>query len=125
MVTGYTNPPRPSVSPENGDDPFFYDATYRDQPVRVVRLFEYWNEEEFSGWVTITVWQTVRQREALSLQIAQRAAMLLGGLIIVVGLVVWFGVNLGLRPLLNLREAVTLRSSRDLRPIARPVAARG
>jgi len=38
-----------------------------------------------------------------------------------VALVVWFGVNLGLRPLLDLEDAISRRNSDDLSPIRRPV----
>lgn len=121
FVTGYSDPPDPGLVEYDVRRPFFFDAVYRDLDVRAVRMREFVSAEEFGGWVTITVWQTVRQREKLSVLIALRAAAFLSVLIVVGGLVVWFGVNLGLRPLTDLREAVALRSPTDLKPIARPV----
>lgn len=121
FVTGYSDPPKIPTEPDGGSAPSFFDATYRGQNVRVVVMREFMDEETFGGWATITVWQTTKQRERLSIQIAQRAAAFLSILIIAGGFVVWFGVNLGLRPLSDLREAVTLRSPNDLKPIARPI----
>jgi two-component system sensor histidine kinase TctE len=56
-----------------------------------------------------------------------RTFVVIAALIGTVALVVWFGVNLGLRPLLNLEEAISRRSSDDLSPIRRavPKEARG
>ncbi len=121
FVTGYSDPPKNPTGATDENEPAFFDATYRGRDVRVVIMREFMDEEAFGGWVTITVWQTTLQRERLSLQIAQRAAILLGLLIVAGCVVVWFGVNLGLRPLSDLREAVTLRSPNDLKPIARAI----
>ena len=50
-----------------------------------------------------------------------RAAALMGILLSTLALVVWFGVKLGLRPLTDLQEAISIRSPDDLSQIKRAV----
>jgi two-component system sensor histidine kinase TctE len=101
--------------------PYFYDAINFSQRVRVVTLREFIAEPQFGGWVTVDVWQTVNQRDALSLELLTQSILLMTAVVVSAGLLVWFGINLGLRPLLQLREAVALRSPNDLGPIRRKV----
>lgn len=122
FVTGYSDaPPRPDGSAVESGIPFFYDAVSLGKPVRVVTLREFIAEPQFGGWVTVDVWQTVNQRDALSLELLAQAVVLLAVVVATAALLVWFGINLGLRPLLQLREAVALRSPDDLGPIRRVV----
>jgi len=122
FVTGYSDFPAPprEMKIEPGK-PNFYDATYFEKPVRVVALREFISDPQIGGWVTVQVWQTVSQREALSLELVAQAVLLMAVVIIAAGAAVWFGINFGLRPLLDLREAVMLRSPDDLGPIRRPI----
>lgn len=122
FVTGYSDaPPLPDLSTVNPGVPLFYDSVNFGEPVRVVTLREFIAEPQFGGWVTVTVWQTVYQRDALSLQLLTQSVMLMAVVVVAAALLVWFGINLGLRPLLQLREAVDLRSPDDLGPIRRQV----
>jgi two-component system sensor histidine kinase TctE len=122
FVTGYSDAPRlPGEARVESGIPFFYDAVSLGEPVRVVTLREFIAEPQFGGWVTVDVWQTVNQREALSLQLLMQSVVLMFTVIAAAALLVWFGINLGLRPLLDLREAVAQRSQDDLRPIMRVV----
>lgn len=119
FVTGYSNPPMlPAGFDTKG--PTFFDAEFLGRPVRVVTMREV-TYDTADQTATITVWQTTAQREKLSLELAQGAAAMLGLLLAIGGLVVWFGINFGLRPLLDLRDAVRRRSPVDLKPIQRPV----
>lgn len=122
FVTGYTGPPAPP--PGAGlvpGQPRFFDSVYSGKPIRVVALREFISAPGPGGWTTVTVWQTVRQRDRTSLAVALRGGAMMLTLIASAGLVVWFGVNLGLRPLTDLRDAVARRSPDDLTPIRRPV----
>ena len=74
-----------------------------------------------TGDTTVTVWQRLADRNQLANQLALRAAALIGVLLATLALVVWFGVALGLRPLLDLEEAIAVRSPDDLSRIKRPV----
>lgn len=121
LVTGYSDPPPRPAGLEAGtvSAPLFYDSVAQRRPVRVVVLREYIIEPRYAGWVTVEVWQTVNQREALSRALVTQSMLLLGSLILTAALILWFGINLGLKPLLDLREAIGQRSPDDLRPIRR------
>ena len=122
FVTGYSDaPPLPPQVQVATGIPYFYDAVSLGKPVRVVTLREFIAEPQFGGWVTVDVWQTVNQRDALSLELLGQSIILMTVVVAAAGLLVWFGINLGLRPLLQLREAIALRSPDDLGPIRRQV----
>lgn len=122
FVTGYTDPPTrpPDLTPQV-NEPLFFDTDYNGVPVRAVILEEFVAEPTFGGRVSVMVWQTVEQRAAFSLLLAGRAVLLLGIVLFVVAVVVWFGVNIGLMPLFDLRNAIAARTSDDLSPIRRAV----
>lgn len=122
FVTGYSDaPPNASSAEVQPGIPFFYDSVSLGEPVRAVTLREFISAPQFGGWVTVDVWQTVNQRDALSLELLAQAIILMTVVVSAAGLLVWFGINLGLRPLLQLREAVAARSPDDLGPIRRAV----
>lgn len=122
FVAGYSRKPVPDepLEPPSAA-PHFFDGSYYDDPVRGVVFREFISEPEFGGWVAVEVWQTIRQREAHSLRLAVLSAAFMAVIILAAGTVVWFGINLGLRPLQDLKEAVSARSPDDLRPIKRPI----
>ena len=99
----------------------FHDSSYHGEPVRVAVLREFISGAEIGGWTTVQVWQTVKRREQLSLQLFYRTLGILTLVTLTAAGLVWFGINLGLKPLTDLREAILLRSPSDLRPIRRPV----
>jgi two-component system, OmpR family, sensor histidine kinase TctE len=120
FVTGYSDPPKlPADADLNAPTPFFFDSISQGVPVRAVALREFISEPQFGGWVTVEVWQNVTQRAGLSQQLLGQSLLLLGTLIVTAALILWFGIQLGLKPLLDLREAISLRSADDLRPIRR------
>lgn len=122
FVTGYSDAP---VNPTPGEIqpgiPFFYDSVSLGEPVRAVTLREFLSAPQFGGWVTVDVWQTVHQRESLSIELLAQSIILMAVVITAAGLLVWFGINRGLKPLLQLREAISARSQDDLGPIRRAV----
>jgi two-component system sensor histidine kinase TctE len=108
FVTGYSDPPELADGTiVEGGDPVFFDSVSLGRPVRAIVLREFISEPQFGGWVTVEVWQTVTQRRALSRELLTAA------------LILWFGIQLGLKPLLDLRDAIGQRSADDLRPIRR------
>lgn len=120
FVTGYSDPPdMPATVLPTGGEPVFFDSTSLGQPVRAVVLREFISEPQFGGWVTVEVWQTIGQRLALSRELVGQSILLLGSVIATAGLILWFGIQLGLKPLLDLRDAIGERSADDLRPIRR------
>lgn len=120
FVTGYSDPPRlPEGEKSPSGQPVFFDSVSLGVPVRAVVLSEYISEPQFGGWVTVEVWQTVTQRSALSRRLVTQSVILLGSLILTAALILWFGIQLGLKPLLELREAIGARTADDLHPIRR------
>ncbi len=122
FVTGYSDAPVNAAPAEvEPGVPFFYDAVSLGEQVRAVTLREFIAAPQFGGWVTVDVWQTVHQRDALSLELLTQSIILMTVVVTAAGLLVWFGINLGLKPLLQLREAISARSQDDLGPIRRTV----
>lgn len=122
FITGYSEaPPLPADAKVLSGIPYFYDAINQGRRVRAVAMREFIAEPQFGGWVTVDVWQTVNQRDALSLELLSQSIALMTAVLGAAALLVWFGINIGLRPLLQLREAVALRSPNDLGPIRRKV----
>lgn len=119
-VTGYAYPPS-SRMPVEGDGPHYMIAEYRGEPVRVLRMSETTTIGTMTGKTVVTAWQRIREREAFAQVLALRAAALILALMATLAVVVWFGVQIGLRPLNNLHDAIQQRSPDDLQRIQRPV----
>lgn len=122
FVTGFSTPPVPvglTRVPEG--EIVFYDAIYHRRAVRAVRIHDLATIGPISGVFTHTVWQDVAIRDAFVRDLVVRSFIVIAVLIGTVALVVWFGVSVGLRPLLTLEDAISRRSSDDLSPIQRPV----
>lgn len=119
-VTGYAYPPR-VTGDASTSTPIFALANYRGEQVRVLKMTERTTTGNLSGDMTVTVWQRIGEREQLAQQLALRAAALMATLLFALALVVWFGVHRGLRPLLDLHDAIALRSPDDLSRIKRPL----
>lgn len=121
-VTGYAYPPSSDrVAEKDLYVPLYFEAAYRHEPVRVLQIVERVTIEGVTGNATITVWQRIAERNRFATQLALRAAGLMGGLLLTLALVVWFGVERGLRPLVDLQQAIAMRSPDDLSVIKRPV----
>lgn len=122
FVTGYSDPPSiPQKADVQGGQPHFFDSRYLGREVRLVVLREFLNQPRFDGWMTVEVWQTVSQRSALSRDLLNQSVLLLATIIASAALILWFGIKLGLKPLLDLQDAISLRTPDDLRPIKRRV----
>ena len=121
-MTGYAYPP---TGGETGhaelNDPHYFKADYRGERVRVLQIVERITIEGVIGNSTVTVWQRMSERKRFARQLAQRAVGLMGGLLATLALVVWFGVERGLRPLVDLQQAIAVRSPDDLSQIRRPI----
>ncbi|MEM1299443.1 MAG: sensor histidine kinase [Pseudomonadota bacterium] len=121
-LTGYAYPPvPPSGSGQAEGAPLFYESLYRGTPVRALMLVEQAEVGPFLGLSAVTTWQSRAERHAFAQQQALRSAALLGSLLLAVAGIIWFGVNRGLRPLLDLEDAIAARNPEDLGGIRRPV----
>ncbi|MCZ4262367.1 sensor histidine kinase [Limimaricola sp. G21655-S1] len=118
FVTGFSEAPAPPPG-DDSDMPRFYDSTLDGVPVRVVTLREHFDDPRFEGWVTVQVWQTVSERAALSLRLLAQTIFTLASVIVTAGLIVWFGIHRGLRPMRQFEAAIAARSPDDLQPIRR------
>ncbi|MEO0496144.1 MAG: sensor histidine kinase [Pseudomonadota bacterium] len=122
FVTGYSGFPKPP----DGDgrvtaEPVFYDATHLGAPVRAVQFARDLSDRVLNGVTTITAWQRIDQRKALTLQLFSLSLARLSLLVLAAGAIVWFAVSWGLRPLQDLQDAIEKRSPQDLTQIQRRV----
>ncbi|MHA6324288.1 sensor histidine kinase [Roseivivax sp. CAU 1753] len=122
FVTGYSTPPvLPRSAPSDQTAPVYYDARYQGQDVRVLRFQDGTTISGVSGVFNITVWQNADVRSGFVRQVVTRSFAVIALLVLSVALIVWFGVAVGLRPLLDLEAAIAKRTPTELEPIRRPV----
>ena len=122
LFVGYSNPPElPNIDEIKPYQPIFYDSVYRDQDVRVIFSREFISSKEIPGWVNIYVWQTRFGQKQLLLELASDAFVTMLIMLLSTGLCVWFGVQFGLKPLLELQASIRKRSADDIREIKRTV----
>ncbi|MFZ5964272.1 ATP-binding protein [Thalassococcus sp. BH17M4-6] len=122
FVTGFASPPIPvDFAWDNSKTFAYFDAVSRGADVRVLRLQYVTQIAGFSGPFKVTVWQDKTARQAFVRAQVTRALTVMAMLIGTTAVVVWFGVNLGLKPLLDLEDAISRRSPADLKPIQRSV----
>ena len=122
FVTGYSTPPvLPKTAPTDLAEPYYYNALYQREQVRVLRFQDVTTVSGVSGVFNITVWQSAQVRSSFVREVVSRSFAVIALLVFCVALVVWFGVGLGLRPLLDLEKAIAKRTPNDLESIRRPV----
>lgn len=118
LVTGYADlPPPPDGRLPEDDEPFFYDAEYRGDMVRVGALTQPITGPGASGRFAVQVAQTRGQRDRFARELATATAGRFLVLVVLIALATWFGVRFGLSPLARFRAALRHRSPRDLRPL--------
>ena len=121
-VTGYAYPPvPPEILPRIEGKPLFYAAEHQGAEVAALRIVERALVDTPLGLATVTVWQRRADRRAFASSLATQSATLIITLVLTVGLIIWFGVNRGLRPLLDLENAIATRTPDDLSRIRRDV----
>ena len=120
FVTGYSPPPlRPLDIALAPNTPTLFTSSHRGQPVQVVQLMERAKIDGLEGLVLVSVWQDLQQRKTLATDLAIQSGLTALFLIGTVFLVVFFGIRAGLQPLSSVEQAISIRSSTDLRPIRR------
>lgn len=123
-VTGYATPPvPPDPGTIQGQRQVYYYATYRGNPVRVLRFVDAMSINGLTGDFTFTVWQDTALRDSFVRDSTSRTFGMIAVIVAALALIVWFGVRLGLRPLLDLQDAIAQRSPQELHSIQRPVPA--
>jgi two-component system, OmpR family, sensor histidine kinase TctE len=116
-LTGYEDLPLPANRRWTRDESALYTANYRGDTIHLVARRKALYGTGISGAVTVIVAETGESRKALSHRILLEGLARQGLLIVATGLLVWFGVGRGLRPLVRLRENLLCRPASDLSPI--------
>lgn len=127
FVTGYATPPVPGERSDTLDSRYYFDGRHQSKDVRVLKFIDAMQIDGLSGDFTITVWQATTLRDAIVQDLSWRTFRVMASILLAVGLIVWFGVRVGLKPLTSLEEAISRRSPDDLTPIKRaiPIEASG
>jgi two-component system, OmpR family, sensor histidine kinase TctE len=105
----------------------YYDAVYRNIPIRAVALRVPVRPGSGKGAILIQVAERAKQREEFARQIMVRMMIPQGILVLLSTLTIWFGIGLGLRALTAVRREIENRSHVDLSPLdeeAAPVEVR-
>jgi two-component system sensor histidine kinase TctE len=121
LSTGYEDLPQPDSRPGPGAEPVFYHGTYKGSRIRAVAMPGAASNAQRSAGFMVVVAETTQGRQALARETMLRAGLRLAVLIVAAGIVLWFGVTRGLRPLERLGQAVGRRSPDDLRPVEHAV----
>ncbi len=116
FVAGHRGLPLPPEDAAPGK-PVYYDGNYRGSPIRIAALYALVAGAPNEDPILIQVAETLNKRHILANEIL--LGMLLPELllIVLVGVLVWYGVERGLRPLAALQKEISSRSHRDLSPL--------
>jgi two-component system sensor histidine kinase TctE len=113
FVTGYADLPAP---PPGAGRTVFYEAEYHGDPVRIVALRTLLRAEQ-PILLKVRVAETLLGRTSRTRAIVARALGSQVILILLAGVLVWFGISRGLAPLSHLSREVARRSAADLAPL--------
>jgi two-component system, OmpR family, sensor histidine kinase TctE len=95
----------------------YYDAFYRNEPVRAVSLRVPVRPGSGRGAILIQVAERATLRDDFARQIMLRMMIPQGILVLLSTLTIWFGIGLGLRALTAVRREIENRSHVDLSPL--------
>ena len=115
-ITG--DPDLPDSPPEAQEDRVtYYDALFRNEPIRAVALRVPVRPGSGKGAILIQVAERSSLRADFARQIMLRMMLPQAVLVLLAALAVWFGVGIGLRALTSMRREIENRSHVDLSPI--------
>lgn len=119
-ITGYEGLPMPPEPVRSLYRTQFYDAEYRGEPLRMAAmplpLHDVRSARTQLVWVLVA--ETTEPREQLAQDILVGSLLQELMLVSLALVIVWFGVQRGLRPLRRLSDAMTARGPDDLEPLA-------
>ncbi|MCA0402118.1 MAG: sensor histidine kinase [Proteobacteria bacterium] len=99
-------------------EPVISDGTYRGFAIRIVSLGRFVTGPDVSGWVEVTVAQTLHARLMLTRDLTEKALILVIGMSILALAGVVFAVRRALRPLEQVEALLKSRDPHDLSPVA-------
>ena len=116
FVAGHKGLPLP---PEDAtpDKPMAYDGIYRGSPVRIAALHSLVPGLSDDDPILIQVAETLNKRHILANEMLLGMLLRELVLIVLVGVLIWYGVERGLKPLAALQQEIRNRSHRDLSPL--------
>lgn len=114
-ITGDPDLPDPPEAQE--DRVFYYNAIFRNEPIRAVALRVPVRPGSGKGVILIQVAERSALRADFARQIMLRMMLPQAILVVLATLAVWFGVGIGLRALTSMRREIENRSHIDLSPI--------
>ena len=117
FVAGHEGLPLPAEKAAPGK-PVYYDGSYQGNPVRIAALYAHVTGDAGEPPILIMVGETLNKRHTLANEIL--LGMLLPELLLIllIGALVWYGIERGLRPLVMLQGEISSRSHRDLSPLS-------
>ncbi len=121
FVTGYATPPIPPDQVPLDATQTYYDAVYQGATVRALRFAQSTSIDGLTGLFTFTVWQNTTLRDGFVRTRTGPVFLIIASMIGALAVSVWFGVGLGLAPLIDLEDAIARRSVADLSPIKRRI----
>ncbi len=123
ILAGYANAPSADAATVKAaaGRPQLFTGEYRNQPVRAVYLRNFWNNQDYSGWVGMTVWQFYDSQTRLRNELFLRSLLRLILPIILVAAALLFGIGYSLKPLYKLQDSINRRSIDDLTLIQQSV----
>jgi two-component system sensor histidine kinase TctE len=116
FVAGHRGLPLPVEDMPPGK-PLYYDGNYRGNPIRLAALHAVASGAPADQPVLILVAETLNKRRTLANEVLLGMLLPEVLLIALVGALVWFGIERGLRPLATLQQEIGSRSHRDLSPL--------
>ncbi|MBN7122955.1 histidine kinase [Erwinia billingiae] len=120
-LSGYDDiPPLPAGTPRSVNYPalvHFYDATYRNQPIRVAALWQPISDARLQGMALILVAETLTSREEFAGKLLKTALLSQGALVLMTLLLAAWMLKKVLRPLRRLSSLMLRRDPGDLTPL--------
>jgi len=117
FIAGHRGLPLPGEHAPPGK-PVYYDGIYNGSPVRIAALYSMVPGTSDPGPILIQVAETLNKRHILADEILLGMLWPELLLILLVGVLIWYGIERGLRPLAALQREISQRSHRDLSPLA-------
>ena len=116
FVAGHRGLPMPP-EPAAPGKPLYYDGQYHGNPVRLAALYANIGGANSASPALVLVAETLNKRRTLANEVLLGMLLPEFLLIALVGALVWYGIERGLRPLATLQTEISSRSHRDLSPL--------